>query len=69
MKELRKVTLIGLGAMGVFFAPRLSEYLGADFRILADGARRDRLEQKGVTVNGINYRFPIGSGHHRCERI
>ena len=61
MKELRKVTLIGLGAMGVFFAPRLSEYLGADFRILADGARRDRLEQKGVTVNGINYRFPIVS--------
>lgn len=53
------MTLIGLGAMGVFFAPRISEKLGADFRILADGARKERLERKGVTVNTINYRFPI----------
>ena len=59
MKQIKKVTLIGLGAMGVFFAPRLSEKLGADFRILADGARKERLDQKGVTVNKINYRFPI----------
>lgn len=59
MKQINRVTLIGLGAMGVFFAPRISEILGADFKIIAEGARKDRLEQKGVTVNGINYRFPI----------
>lgn len=59
MKDIKKVTLIGLGAMGVFFAPRISEKLGADFRILANGARKERLERKGVTVNTINYRFPI----------
>ena len=59
MKDIKKVTLIGLGAMGVFFAPSISEKLGADFRILADGARKERLERKGVTVNTINYRFPI----------
>ena len=59
MKDIKKVTLIGLGAMGVFFAPRISEELGADFRILAGGARKERLERKGVTVNTINYRFPI----------
>lgn len=59
MKKIEKVTLIGLGAMGVFFAPRISEHLGTGFRIIADGARRDRLEQRGVTVNGTNYRFPI----------
>ncbi len=59
MKKIETVTLIGLGAMGVFFAPRLSEKLGANFRILADGARKERLEKRGVTVNGVNYRFPI----------
>lgn len=59
MKKIESVTLIGLGAMGVFFAPRISEKLGANFKILASGARKERLEQKGVTVNGINYRFPI----------
>jgi len=59
MKQINNVTLIGLGAMGVFFAPRLSEKLGAGFKIMADGARKERLDQKGVTVNGTNYRFPI----------
>ena len=59
MKKIEKVTLIGLGAMGVFFAPRISAKFGANFKILASGARKERLEQKGVTVNGINYRFPI----------
>ncbi len=59
MKQINRVTLIGLGAMGVFFAPRLSEKLGAGFRVMAEGDRKDRLEQRGVTVNGINYRFPI----------
>ena len=52
MKPIEKVTLIGLGAMGVFFAPRISEKLGAGFKVMADGERKKRLEQKGVTVNG-----------------
>ena len=64
MKKIEKVTLIGLGAMGVFFAPRISEQLGAGFRVLADGARKDRLEQRGVTVNSTNYRFPIVTPDH-----
>ncbi|WMJ87102.1 ketopantoate reductase family protein [Anaerocolumna sp. MB42-C2] len=58
--EIKKVTLIGLGAMGVFFAPKLSEYLGKEnFRVLADGERKVRLQNKGVTVNGITYKFNI----------
>ncbi len=58
--EIRKVTLIGLGAMGSFFAPRLAEGLekGA-FRVLAEGDRKTRLETKGVTLNGINYKFLV----------
>ena len=63
MKDIKKVTLIGLGAMGVFFAPRISEKLGADFRILADGARKERLERKGVTVNTVE--AGIASADHQ----
>ena len=54
MKQIEKVTLIGLGAMGVFFAPGISGKLGAGFKVMADGERKKRLEQKGVTVSGIN---------------
>ncbi len=58
--KMKKVTLIGLGAMGVFFAPKLEKYLGKEnFRVLADGARRQRLQASGVTVNGVRHRFTI----------
>lgn len=58
--QIRKVTLIGLGAMGSFFAPRLDSCLGkGNFRVLADGERRQRIESKGITVNGVNHRFDV----------
>ncbi|MGN0376270.1 MAG: ketopantoate reductase family protein [Suilimivivens sp.] len=59
MKKIEKISLIGLGAMGVFFAPRLFETYGENFRVIADGERKKRLESQGVTVNGVNYKFPI----------
>lgn len=60
MEQIKTVTLIGVGAMGVFFAPKLHAYLGkGNFRVLAGGARRERLESTGVTVNGINHRFAV----------
>ena len=58
--EIKKVALIGLGAMGVFFAPRLEEHLGREnFCVIARGKRKERLESQGVTVNDVNYLFPI----------
>ncbi|WMJ85121.1 ketopantoate reductase family protein [Oscillospiraceae bacterium LTW-04] len=58
--KIKKVTLIGLGAMGVFFAPKLEAGLGkGNFRVLADGARKDRLETDGVTINGVTHHFTI----------
>ena len=57
---IKKVTLIGLGAMGVFFAPKLDKYLGKEnFRVLAEGERKERLESKGVTVSGTQYKFTV----------
>jgi 2-dehydropantoate 2-reductase len=58
---INTVTLIGLGAMGSFFAPRLSARLGENFRVLAGGERKSRLESKGVTINGVNHRFNIAA--------
>lgn len=58
--KIKKVTLIGLGAMGAFFAPKLEAGLpkGA-FRVLAGGMRKTRLETAGVTINGVTHRFTI----------
>lgn len=59
MKKIEKVTLVGLGAMGAFFAPALGKALGGNFRVLAGGARKERLERHGITVNGVRYHFHI----------
>lgn len=59
MKQIKKISLIGLGAMGVFFAPRLAAAYGDDFRVIAQGKRKERLSNEGVTINGVNYKFPI----------
>lgn len=57
--KIKKVSLIGLGAMGVWFAPGLYEQFQNNFRVVAGGERKKRLEEAGVTINGINYKFPI----------
>ncbi len=57
---IRSAALIGLGAMGVFFAPRLAAHLGPErFRVVAGGERRERLLARGVTVNGVRHRFTV----------
>lgn len=58
--KIEKVTLIGLGAMGCFFAPKLELYLGKNhFRVLAEGERKQRLESRGVTINGVTHHFTV----------
>lgn len=61
MREIKKISLIGLGAMGSFFAPKLYQEFGENFRVIADGERKKRLEEKGVSINGTVYHFPIVS--------
>ncbi len=66
-RRIEKISLIGLGAMGVFFAPRLFQTYQESFWVTAGGERRKRLEQRGVTVNGVNYHFPIVSPEEKKE--
>ena len=60
--KIQKVTLIGLGAMGAFFAPKLNAFLGkANFKVMADGARKQRLESQGIIINGTTHHFTVVS--------
>ena len=42
MKEIKTVALVGLGAIGAYFADRLQPVLGDDLRVIAGGARAAR---------------------------
>lgn len=58
--KIEKVTLIGIGAMGAFFAPNLQKHLGnVNFKVIAEGKRKERLQSNGVTINGIKHFFTI----------
>lgn len=56
---IEKITLIGLGAMGSFMAPRLYDAYGGNFRVLANGERGKRLSEQGVWINEVSYKFPM----------
>ena len=51
MERINKVALIGLGAIGSYFADRLQDELGDGLRIIAGGERADRLRRDGIVIN------------------
>ena len=60
MNPIHTVALIGLGAIGCSLAPGLQKAVGnKNFRVIAGGSRKMRLETEGVTINGKNYHFNI----------
>ncbi len=57
--EIKKVALIGAGAVGAYFIWGLSEKLGDDFCVVAKDERKHRLEKDGIIINGKTYRLNV----------
>ncbi len=57
MREINRLTLIGLGAMGSKYALKLDPiFESGKFQIVADGDRKKRID-KGMYINGTRYSF------------
>lgn len=68
MKSIKHVTIIGLGAIGSFVAPRLYDVLGDEgFCVVASGARKARLERDGTVINGTTHYFPVVAPDEPCQ--
>ncbi|WP_195891912.1 ketopantoate reductase family protein [Neobacillus dielmonensis] len=66
--EIRKVSIIGLGALGILFGHQFSKNMPkADLRIIADKGRRNRYEQEGVYCNGERCDFHYVTPDEACE--
>ncbi len=51
--EIKKVSIIGLGALGILFGNRLLKNMpGEDLRVIADPDRIERYKREGVYCNG-----------------
>ena len=55
MTEIKKVALLGAGAVGAYFIPGLMRTLGDDFCVVAEGRRAERLRTEGLVINDKLY--------------
>ena len=60
MREIKTVALIGLGGIGGYLASNLQRVIGKEnVRIIAGGARKERIEKNGLIVNGEPMLFHV----------
>jgi len=59
VKEIKKVAIIGAGAMGAVYASRFFDASPFSTVLVARGRRCDRLRTEGLVVNGKHYSIPV----------
>ena len=71
--DIKNAALIGLGAMGVFFAPRMEEHLGREnFCVIAEGERKEDDGDIAAVEDGYVSLTPVGLDlvdYSRCRHI
>ncbi|MFO7986610.1 MAG: ketopantoate reductase family protein [Desulfatiglandaceae bacterium] len=59
MSSIKRISLIGTGAMGAFYASKLFDMDPRCISLIADGERCERLRKKGFFVNDRHYVLPV----------
>ena len=59
MEDIKKVAILGAGAMGAYFASRFFDTAGFSTVLIAKGHRLDNFKTKGLVVNGKSYAIPV----------
>ena len=63
MKEIKKVAIVGMGALGMLFGNRIAENMGSDsIYYVADEDRVKRYAKTVFTINGEEKHFVVKSG-------
>lgn len=57
MKEIKKVILCGLGAIGTIYADKLEKFDAKNFKVLVDEARIERYKTNPIKFNGRQLNF------------
>ncbi|AMV71620.1 2-dehydropantoate 2-reductase [Desulfuromonas carbonis] len=61
MDEIRKIAILGAGALGAYYASRFHA-AGFETLFVAAGERGESLRREGCNVNGENFRLPVMAG-------
>lgn len=57
MKEIKKVIVCGLGAIGTIYADKIQRYDAENFRALVDEKRKEKYLKNPITFNGVRLDF------------
>jgi 2-dehydropantoate 2-reductase len=57
MRDITKVIVIGLGAIGGIYAAKLKQYNPECVRVLIDESRLERYKARGLVMNGVRHDF------------
>lgn len=69
MNKINTAAVVGVGAIGSFFADKLDLALGESFKVIAGGERAERLKKDGLVINGRQRYFHIASPEQKGEFI
>ncbi len=50
--NIKKVDLIGMGAVGTVYGNALHKFYGTDFAVISGKSRKEKLQKQGFTLNG-----------------
>lgn len=67
MTKIKKIALIGLGALGCAYASKLYEMNPEGIKIIAGEERVKRYKEEGVVINGKCYDFTYVAPEAQCE--
>lgn len=59
MTEIKKVAILGAGAMGAYFAERFHAVPDFSTALIADGERADKLRKEGLVINNTLQQFDV----------
>jgi 2-dehydropantoate 2-reductase len=59
MQKIRKVAILGAGAMGAYFAGSFFDTDGFSTVLIAKNDRLDKLRKNGLVINGKPYEIPV----------
>ena len=64
---MKRVVLLGAGAIGAYIVWGFHKAKDIDFCVLAEGERKERLKKEGLKINGERYDFPVKSSEEIKE--
>lgn len=59
MKRIETAAVFGAGAIGAYFIWGLSDKLGENLYVIAEGERKERLEREGLWINQKNFALNV----------